>query len=148
MPSRDTDPVVGFSFSLDVQGTVQGYFTEISGLGSETEVIDHKIVDPSGRDLVQKIPGRLKFTDVTLKRGVTALKDLWDWRKMVEDGNIAGARKNATITMFDQSLKPVAKWNLENAWPVKVSGPSMQSDGNAFGVEEMTITFEYMVREM
>ena len=148
MPSRNTDPVIGFSFSLDVQGTLTGYFTEISGLGSETEIVEHKVVDPQGRDLIQKIPGRLKFTDVTLKRGVTALKDIWDWRKMVEDGNIVGARKNATITMYDQSLNAVARWNLTNAWPTKVSGPQIQSDSNAFGIEEVTITFEYLIREI
>jgi phage tail-like protein len=148
MPSRGTDPVIGFSFSLDVQGTLSGYFTEISGLGSETEIVEHKVVDPQGRDLIQKIPGRLKFTDVTLKRGVTALKDIWDWRKMVEDGNIVGARKNATITMYDQSLSAVARWNLTNAWPTKVSGPQIQSDSNAFGIEEVTITFEFLVREI
>jgi phage tail-like protein len=148
MPSRGTDPVIGFSFSLDVQGTLQGYFTEIGGLGSETEIVEHKVVDPQGRDLIQKIPGRLKFTDVTLKRGVTSLKDIWDWRKMVEDGNIVGARKNATITMYDQSLNAVARWNLTNAWPTKVSGPSIQSDSNAFGVEEVSITFEMLIREI
>src|SRR5688572_15516776 len=140
MGTRPTDPLIGFSFSLEVQGTLTGYFTEISGLGSETEIVEHKIVDSQGRDVVQKIPGRLKFTDVTLKRGITALKDIWDWRKLVEDGKIQQARKNATITMYDQSLKAVARWNLENAWPTKVSGPSLQSDSNAFGVEEVGIT--------
>ncbi len=146
MPSRDTDPVIGFSFSLEISGKVTGYFTEIGGLGSETEIVEHKIVDSSGRDLVQKIPGRLKFTDVTLKRGVTALTDLWDWRKMVEDGNIVGARSNGSIIMYDQSLSPVAQWDFTNGWPSKVTGPSLSSDSNAFGVEEVTITYEYLVR--
>lgn len=148
MPSRDTDPLIGFSFSLEVQGTLTGYFTEIGGLGSETEIVEHKVTDGSGRDVIQKIPGRTKYTDITLKRGVTALKDIWDWRKMVEDGNIVGARKHATVTMYDQSLKAVARWNLENAWPTKVSGPSLSSDSNAFGVEEVTVTFESMIREI
>jgi phage tail-like protein len=148
MPSRETDPLIGFSFALDIQGTLTGYFTEISGLGSETEIVEHKVVDPQGRDLIQKIPGRTKFTDVTLKRGITKLKDIWDWRKLVEDGNIVGARKNATVTMYDQSLTAVARWNLTNAWPSKVSGPSINADSNAFAVEEVSITFEHMEREI
>lgn len=147
MPARDTDPLTGFMFALDAGGKVQGYFTEISGLGSETEVIEHKIVDGSGRDLVQKIPGRLKFTDVTLKRGVTKTIDMWDWRKKVEDGDIVGARTNASITMFDQSLTPVAKWDLINAWPSKITGPQMQADSTAYAIEEMTLVFETMARE-
>jgi phage tail-like protein len=148
MPSRETDPLIGFSFALEVSGTLTGYFTEISGLGSETEIIEHKVVDPQGRDLIQKIPGRLKYTDGTIKRGVTKLKDIWDWRKLVEDGNIVGARKNATVTMYDQSLSAVARWNLTNAWPTKVSGPTINSDSSAFAVEEVSVTFEYMEREI
>jgi phage tail-like protein len=146
MPARETDPLISSSFSLDVQGVLKGFFTEISGLGSETEVVEHKAVTDTGVDFIQKIPGRLKFTDITLKRGVTSLKDIWEWRKLVEDGNIVGARKNATVTMFDQSLNPVATWNLTNAWPTKVTGPQIQSDSNAFAVEEVTITFESMIR--
>jgi phage tail-like protein len=147
MPARATDPLIGYSFSLDVQGTLTGFFTEVSGLGSETEIVEHKITDPSGRDLVQKIPGRTKYTDITLKRGVTAMMDIWKWRKMVESGDIVGARKNATITMFDQSLNAVAKWNLENAWPTKVSGPSISAEGSTVTIEEVSITFEMMERE-
>jgi len=146
MPARGTDPLIGFSFSLEVSGKVQGYFTEIGGLGSETEIVEHKITDPMGRDLIQKIPGRLKFTDVTLKRGVTALMDLWTWRKMVEDGDIGGARSNGSIIMYDQSLAAIAQWDFTNGWPTKVTGPSLSSDSNAFGVEEVTITYEYLVR--
>ena len=147
MPARASDPLIGFSFTLDVQGQLTGYFSDISGLGSETEIVEHKVTDSSGRDLIQKIPGRTKFTDITLKRGVTAQMDIWKWRKMVEDGDIVGARKNATITMYDQSLTAVAKWNLENAWPSKVSGPTISAEGSSVTVEEVSITFETMIRE-
>ena len=147
MPARSTDPLVGFSFSLDISGAVAGFFPEVSGLSSETEVVEHKITDPSGRDIIQKIPGRTKYGDITLKRGITATMDMWTWRKQVEDGNVGGARKNATITMYDQSLTPIAKWNLTNGWPTKISGPSIQSDAKKFGWEEHTNTHEMMVRE-
>ncbi|MFN8529046.1 MAG: phage tail protein [Anaerolineae bacterium] len=148
MPARGSDPLIGFSFSLDVSGKIAGYFTEVSGLSSETEVVEHKVTDPSGRDLIQKIPGRTKFGDITLKRGITADMDMWTWRNQVESGDIGGARVNCTITMYDQALTPIAKWDLTNAWPVKISGPSMQSDGNNFGVEELTLTHELMKRSM
>ena len=44
MPSRAEDPLVSFSFAIEVQGTVSGYFSEVSGLGSETEVVEHKVM--------------------------------------------------------------------------------------------------------
>ncbi|MBL8121023.1 MAG: phage tail protein, partial [Anaerolineae bacterium] len=70
---------------LDVQGEVKGLFTEVGGLGSETEVVEHK-VSRDGIDFVQKIPGRLKWGDITLKRGITAEMDMWSWRAKVEKG--------------------------------------------------------------
>jgi phage tail-like protein len=49
--------------------------------------------------------------------------------------------------MFDQAGIEVARWNFENAWPSKVTGPAVKSDGNDFGIEEMTIAHEYIIRE-
>lgn len=146
MPARDTDPLVGFHFQLDLGGKVAGFFTEIGGVGSETEVIDHKVVTPSVQEVIQKIPGRLKWGDITLKRGITQQMDMWDWRKKVEDGDISGARQNGSIIMLDESLKPIAQWDFVNAWPSKINGPQFQSDSNAFGVEELTIVHEGIKR--
>lgn len=146
--ARDTDPALGFHFRLEVQGRVTGFFTEIGGLGSEHEVIEHKVVDMNGNDLIQALPGRLKWQPITLKRGLTSVRDVWDWRKMVEDGKVNEARSNGTITMFNQSLQPVAKWDFKNAWPSKVTGPQLQSDSNTFGIEEMTIVHEGIERTL
>jgi phage tail-like protein len=134
MPSAiDTgreDPLVGFLFALDIQGVVKGYFTECSGIGSESEIAEQKVVSEKGVQIVLKVPGRLK----------------WSWRKMVEDGAVKSARKNGTITMFDQTLTTKAKWEFKNAWPSKISGPSPKSDGNDIQIEEITIVHEYITR--
>lgn len=141
------DPLVSFNFGIEVEGIITGFFTECSGLGSESEVIEHKVVGSGGKEVVRKIPGRLKWGDVTLKRGVTTNLDFWEWRKMVEDGNVSQARKNGSIIMYDQEGTPVARWNFERGWPSKISGPSVKSDGNEIVVEEMTIVHEYIKRE-
>src|SRR6266542_4089059 len=142
MAVRETDPLLGFCFSLDFGGKVKGYFTECSGLGSENEVIDHKVVTEAGQEVIQKLPGRLKWNDVTLKRGITAQMDIWDWRAMVEKGDLNTARTNASIVMYSRDMSPVARWDLTNAWPSKVTGPTQKSDSNEFGVEEVVIVAE------
>ena len=142
------DPLVGFHFAVEVQGIVTGYFTECSGIGSEHEVIEHKIVDSRGREHIQKIPGRLKWENVTFKRGITDNMDIWDWREQVVQGKVTDARRNGSIVMFDQELAEVARWNFENAWPVKVSGPAPKSDSNEYGVEEMVLAHEGLYREV
>ncbi len=118
---------------------------ELSGLGSETETIERKVVS-EGVEVVMKIPGRLKWQDITLKRGITADMDLWDWRKEVENGDVEGARADGTITMYNQGLEPVAQWNFSRGWPTKISGPTVKSDSNEIGVEEMTLAHEYIER--
>ena len=140
------DPLVSFNFGVEVSGVISGYFTEASGLGSEHEVIEHKIVSPEGREVVRKIPGRLKWGDITLKRGITASMDFWDWRKMVEDGNVQEARRNGSIVMYDETFSEVARWNFENGWPSKVDGPTANTTSNEVGIEQMTIVHEGIVR--
>ena len=140
------DPLIGFNFGLEIQGAVSGYFTEVSGIGSEHEIIEHKVVDDKGREMTRKIPGRLKWGDITLKRGITSVMDVWDWRQQVEEGDAAGARKNGSITMLDRNYNEVARWNFEFGWPSKVTGPSLKSDSNEFGIEEMVIVHEGIKR--
>ncbi|HUV94733.1 MAG TPA: phage tail protein [Anaerolineae bacterium] len=145
--SDRSDPLVGFHFGIEIQGVITGYFTECTGIGSENEVIDHKVVDTTGKEYIHKIPGRLKWENVTLKRGITQDLQLWEWRDMIVAGNVESARKNGSIVMFDQQFSEVARWNFENAWPLKVSGPTPKSDSNEYGVEEIVITHEGIYRE-
>lgn len=140
------DPLLGFNFAIDVGGTIKGYFTEVSGIGSESEIVEQKVVNDKGIEVVLKIPGRLKWGDITLKRGITSSMDLWDWRQQVEDGKVKEARKNGSIVMYDRELKEAARWNFTNAWPSKISGPAPKADGNEIGVEEITIVHEFIKR--
>jgi phage tail-like protein len=144
---RESDPLIGFNFRLEIEGKLAGYFTEVGGIGSENEIVEHKIVNDKGQEIVQKIPGRLKWQDVTLKRGITDKMDIWEWRKLVEEGKMKDARTNCSIIMMDRNYEDVARWNFVNAWPSKVTGPSVKSDSNEFGVEEVTLIHEGMVRE-
>lgn len=141
------DPLVGFHWALDVQnGKITGYFTECSGIGSEHDIIEHKVVTETGQEVVMKIPGRLKWENIVFKRGITSNMDIWNWRKQVEDGDVDGARCDGSIIMYDQSLNEVARWNFERAWPVKVTGPQPKSDSNEISVEELHLTHEYISR--
>lgn len=140
------DPLVGFHFAVEVQGVINGYFTEVSGLGSENEVITSNVVNEKGIEIVMKVPGRLKWGDVTLKRGITSNLDLWTWREMVEQGDVAGARRDGSIIMYDQSLTEVARWNFNNAWPIKITGPAPKADGNEVVIEELVMAHEYIKR--
>jgi phage tail-like protein len=147
MPAgKRTDPLVSVSFFIDVSNTITGTFRECSGLGSESEVVEHVAAAKGGQLVVHKIPGVLKWENIVLKRGVTDDMQIWDWRKQVEDGSVEKARKNGSIIMYNQSNEEVARWNFENAWPVKISGPSLNAGTNEIAIEELTIAHESLER--
>jgi phage tail-like protein len=140
------DPLAGFQYALDIGGKVTGFFQDCSGIGSEHEIIEQKLTDANGRPFIQKIPGRMKWNDVTLKRGITDNMDLWEWRKLAEDGDMSKARKDCSIIMYDRAGKAQARWNFLQAWPSKVTGPEAKSDSNDVGIEEMVLVHEGMER--
>jgi phage tail-like protein len=141
------NPLVAFKFGLEIEGKLAGYFTTVSGVGSENEVIEHKIVDPdTGETIIQKLPGRLAWNDITLKRGVTSSIDIWNWRQEVVDGKVSDARTNCSIIAYNQANEEIARWNLTSAWPSKVSGPEMDAGGTNYMVEDITIVHEGLER--
>jgi phage tail-like protein len=144
--ARLVDPLVGFQFALDVNG-MTGYFTEVSGIGSENAVATHKVVTAEGKEVTLQIPGRVEWGEITLKRGLTTNIEFWDWREKVVTGSVATARVDCTITMFDREYAPVVVWNLINAWPSKISGPNIAADSNDFTIEELTIVHEGLYRD-
>ncbi len=136
------DPLVSAWFGIEFQGQVAGAFRECTGLGSENEVVEYKASGPKGEFVIKKVPGRMKWNNITLKRGITDAMDMWQWRKLVEDGKIDDARKNGSIVMFNQEASEIARWNFVNAWPSKITGPAANATNNEVGIEELEITHE------
>ena len=136
------DPLASTSFAMEVEGATMGYFTECTGIGSETEVVEHRIIGPGG-ERVAKIPGRLIWNNIILKRGITSNLDMWQWRKQVEDGDIANARKNISIVLYDQTMQPVARWDLINGWPSMIN-TSVAANGSL--IEEVVLVCEGIER--
>lgn len=140
--ATEKDPLVSSWFGVEFQGQVVGAFRECTGLGSENEVVEYKASGEKGEFVIKKVPGRLKWNNITLKRGITDSMDMWKWRKLIEQGKISEARKNGTITMYNQQGDAVAKWNFTNAWPSKLTGPSANAANNEVAIEELEITHE------
>jgi len=142
---RPEDPLVAFNFMLELDGHLVGYFTRCSHIGSESEVIKWKDTDPQGHVVIRKIPGELAWNNVILARGITSSTELWEWRKLVEEGKGNDARHTAYIKMFDRGGAEVVRWKLTAAWPCRIEGPSVLGSGE-IGIEEIEITCERMER--
>ena len=138
----EMDPLVSAWFGIEFQGQVKGAFRECTGLGSENEVVEYKASGEKGAFVIKKVPGRMKWNNVTLKRGITDSMDMWKWRELVEEGKMSDARKNGSIVMFSAKGEEIARWEFVNAWPCKISGPSANATANEVGIEELEITHE------
>src|SRR5258708_23361587 len=136
------DPLISAWFSIEFQGQVTGAFRECEGLGSANEVGEYKASGAKGEYGVKKVPGRLVWNNIVLRRGITDSMDMWKWRKLIEQGNVESARKNGTVTMYNTQGTAVAKWNFVNAWPSRITGPSVNAGENGVAIEELEITHE------
>ncbi|MEM9433039.1 MAG: phage tail protein [Pseudomonadota bacterium] len=134
-------PLPKFYFSVDIEDLGTDLpFQEVTGLETETQVIEYR----SGNSKVFstiKMPGRVKTSNVTLKKGVF-VKDnkFFDWLSQIKINTIK--RSHVTIKLMDESGDPTMIWTLENAWPTKVTGTDLKSDGNEIAVEAIEINYE------
>ena len=138
----------GFMFLLEIQDVINdakiivGGFKSVSGMDSETEVIEFK----QGNDMVvRKKPGRTTFANIVLERGYTATDDLWQWRKNIEDGNI-DRRAGSIVILDNDGEKDVARYNFFEAWPCKWYVPDMDADKSAMAIEKVELCTEKVER--
>ncbi len=137
-----------YNFLLEIQGIINdnkiivGGFKSMSGMDSETEVIEFK----QGNDtVVRKKPGRTTYANIVLERGYTATDDLWQWRQNIENGKID--RRSGSIIVLDQDGQTeVARYNFFEGWPCKWYVPDMSADSSAMAIEKIEIAVEKVER--
>lgn len=140
-------PVGNFIFTLKLGGAeAAAYFAEASGLSTENQVIEHTSADAKGKPLPQRFAGQVKWSNIVLKRGVDTAQQLWAWRQDILNGNIDANRQTVTITVLDQTAKPVAAYSFIRAWPCKYSSPGLNAGGNEILVEELELAHEGFTR--
>ena len=132
-------PLPKFHFQVEWGGARLG-FTEVTGLGVETEVIEYREgVSPEYSKL--KIPGMQKYEKVTLKRGTfPADNEFFDWWNTVALNTVE--RRDITISLLNEEHSPVMVWKLRNAWASKVMSTDLKADGNETAIESIEVTFD------
>ena len=143
MPREHDDDFQGSFFALEIDGLTLGYFTACSGLSLEFDVMSFK--EGNGEMIIErKRPGKPKYTEVTLKRGFTPDMALHDWFKEVVDASAATPYKTGSIVVYDRTQTEVARYNLEQCWPSKLSVSDLKADNDEVMVEELTVQHEVL----
>jgi phage tail-like protein len=141
------DQIAGYTFMLEVDGIAEATFRECAGLDNETQVIESKESGLKGQTVIKKLPGALKWSDITLKRGFTKGDMLLnDWRQKAIDGDLQSMRKNGSVVVYDYKNEEVLRWNFTNGWVSKLQGPSLNANGNDVAIEAITIVHEGLKR--
>src|SRR5215813_2169236 len=116
------DPYRGFNFRIEIGGIQRGGFREASGLDSSQDPIEYR--EGNFKELTaHKLPGLNKYSNISLKWGKTE-------------------RKNGSIILINEAGEEKLRWNFNNGWPTKWTGPSFNATGNEVAIETLEIAHE------
>lgn len=136
------DPYRNCNFLVEIDGITQAGFSDCSGLGADTDVIEYR--EGGENTTVRKLPGLTKYSNITLKWGLTDSHDLYDWHRTVVSGSVQ--RKNGSIVLLGLDGQERLRWNFINAWPAKWDGPDFTAKGNDVAIETLELAHEGIVR--
>jgi phage tail-like protein len=131
------------SFRLDL-GSQEGVatFKKCSGVERENDKIEFPQRTKAGVWVMKKVPGTMKWSDITLERGLDASPALWEWCKQIEDGKFNQAKKDGSIVVMDASGEEIVRWNFRKGWPCKWTGSDFDAGANDIATEKLVITHE------
>jgi phage tail-like protein len=129
------------------------YLVQVTGAGSPESLLggfsdvvlprsgaaDNVAGDASGN--VTKIGGLHKVGDVTLKRGVVDAPGLSDWLNSARTVGVS-PRRDVTIILQNEAGNLVQGYKLQNARPIKYTGPALSGKGTDIAIEELVLSPE------
>ena len=133
LPNRP-DPVPELRFKVELPGVDLGRFRECTGLAAEIEVKDYN--EGGVNDRVHKLPTRMKYPNLVLKRGVTYEDALlrWLWKTQRETQRIA-----VTVSLIGPDGEDGRSWSFQDAFPIKWTGPNLNASSNQIATEALEI---------
>ena len=138
MPIQRDNPYANFNFVVEIDGIEVGAFSEVDLPDATIEAIEYR--DGSDLSGARKLPGRVSYSNVVLKRGLTGRNDLWNWFKATRDGDLQ--RRNVAIVLLDEARKPVQRWLLQDAWPARFASSDLNARGNEVVIETLELAYE------
>jgi phage tail-like protein len=138
-----TQRVTASTFLFEVDGVEIGWFMEVSGLEVSVETED--IQEGGQNSFVHRLPGRMTWPNLRLKRGVTKNDTLLPWLNKSSGEQFAASgnkltRSTAALTLLGPAGERLRTWEFDGAFPVKWTGPSFAVDSNDVAAEELEIT--------
>lgn len=139
-------PIAASRFGLSVDGVTIASFSELQGITTKVDVIEHRESTDAGVRIM-KIPGATAPEgEVKFKMAMGSNLEMNSWLEAAQAGMMDQARKSCSLVMYDAENKPVARFYLENAWPAKCVLSPMRAGGNDVLQQEWSIVYETIQR--
>jgi phage tail-like protein len=133
----DLDKLAENRFRVDVVPKVHiGEFRECTGLSVEREILEYAA--GARNDVVYKLPGRVKYGNLVLKRGTTAQGELVKWFRETQSSLKLAI---VTVTLLHPTGDDARIWAFKEAYPVKWSGPNLNAGSDSPATETLEIAF-------
>jgi phage tail-like protein len=139
VPVQRDNPYASFNFVVEIEGVASAGFAEAELPAGRIETIEYR----EGSDKssgTRKLPGRVSYDDVVLRRGLAGRTDLYDWWRAVRDGN--ADRRNVAIVLLDEARSEVQRWLLRDAWPTRLAYSGLHASKNEVAIETLELTYE------
>jgi phage tail-like protein len=117
-------------------------FAECDGLEMS---IEPKMIRSGGDNRRQDhFIGPTSYSQLTLKRGMTANLDLWNWfLAATQPGRVSTAQ--GQVTLWDADGTPRITFVLENCLPVKMRAPSLNAKDGQVAIEEIQLVYASLI---
>jgi phage tail-like protein len=138
------DLFTAFNFSVeitiaDAAPACGAAFAECDGLELNQEV---KTIREGGNNGVQvRLAGPTTYGTLTLKRGMTASFDLWDWFEKVQTDPSLRAHAEVVVFAPDRTFERV-RFVLQGCRPLKLKAPPLNAKDGMVAVEELQVAYE------
>lgn len=140
-------PPTGFHFSVTIEGLTSGprdiSFREVSGINASVGEFTHN--EGGENRFVHRLPDRVTYEKLTLKRGMLMGSELIGWFKDAVETFQFDPRE-VLVTLLNNEHEPLEAWSFVNAYPVKWSVGSFNAEQNEVVVETIDLTFQYFKR--
>ncbi len=136
----DSSPAYAFKVTID--GIELPKVTEVSGLKNEVDKIELKQQLADGKYVARQLIGRAKTGEFTVTRGLTDSRTVTDWLNVVMKGDVAGARKTASIELLDYEGGTIKKYEFRNCWVRSVEVNSLKAGATEQATEKFTVCFD------
>ena len=137
-------PYGNYNFLVDLGSGAEGpeaAFSEIVMPEATIDVIEYR----NGNDKesgTRKIPGRVHYGNMILKRGVIGSLNLYQWWNQVRNGDVKSYRTVVIQLQNEDHTEIVMAWKLFRAWPARYQSSDLNAQGKDVLIEELELAFE------